>query len=411
MIVNDLVHDVYSQDVYSVSEITREIKVLLEGDFSSLWIEGEISNFKRHSSGHLYFSLKDADAQLSCVMWRGRNSGLLFKPEDGMKVIAYGNITLYERQGRYQLDIARMRPVGIGELQAAFEALKRKLDAEGLFLSEHKKPIPEFPKKIGIVTSPTGAAIRDIVSIIERRFPSVELILWPARVQGPGAAEEITEGIKSLNHFNNIDVIIVGRGGGSMEDLWPFNEENVARAIFESVIPVVSAVGHEIDFSISDFVADLRAPTPSAAAEMVVRDQNELKQHLIHWQNQMSQKLLGNIQWYRDKLETFTKHYGLRRPFDLIREYRFRLDDINKSLDSTLSSQLVEKQHLVSQQKARLLSLDPKAVLKRGYSITSRLSDNKVISASDELQVNDQIAVQFYDGKIEGQVNKIRSKV
>lgn len=405
--VDDLMQDVFTQSVYSVSQITREIKLMLEGDFSSLWIEGEISNFKRHSSGHFYFSLKDADAQLSCVMWRGRNSGLIFQPEDGNKVMAFGNITLYERQGRYQLDVFRMRPVGIGELQAAFEALKRKLDAEGLFLSDHKKSIPEFPQKIGVVTSPTGAAFRDIISVIERRFPSVELILYPSRVQGPGAAEEIAEGIKRLNQMADIDVIIAGRGGGSMEDLWPFNEEVVARAIFDSRVPVVSAVGHEIDFSISDFVADMRAPTPSAAAELVVRDQNELKQQLYYWQNQMSQQLLGNVQWYRDRLETFTKHYGLRRPLDLVKDYRFQLDDMGKNINIALSGQLLKKQHLLEQRKTKLFSLDPNAVLKRGYSITTRFSDQKIVSRSADLQVEDTISVQFFEGQIEGKVNKV----
>ncbi len=405
--MNDLTQDVHTKGVYTVSQITREIKLLVESDFSSLWIEGEISNFKCHSSGHFYFSLKDADAQISCVMWRGRNASLIFQPEDGMKVMAFGNITLYERQGRYQLDVIRMRPTGIGELQAAFEALKQKLDAEGLFLSEYKQPIPAFPEKIGIVTSPAGAAIKDIISVIERRFPAVELILYPARVQGPGAAEEIVLGIQALNTLDDVDVIIVGRGGGSMEDLRPFNEETVARAIHASEIPVVSAVGHEIDFSVSDFVADLRAPTPSAAAELVVRDQVELRQQLAYWRSRMSQGLLGNIQWYRDKLETYTKHYGLRRPLDLIRDSRFHLDEISKQMENTFFTQLTEKQHGLKQQKARLFSLDPAAVLKRGFSITTRVSDSKVVSRAGELHPDEDISIRFYQGHIEGQVKRV----
>ncbi|HEX9934313.1 MAG TPA: exodeoxyribonuclease VII large subunit, partial [bacterium] len=233
--------------VYTVAEITREIRFHLEPRFTALWIEGEISNCKRHTSGHLYFSLKDAEAQISCVMWKGRNQGLLFRPEDGMKVLAFGNVTVYERQGKYQLDVAALRPSGMGELQLAFEALKRKLADEGLFDPDRKKPIPAFPETVGIVTSSTGAALHDIVSIASRRFPSVQLILRPVKVQGDGAAEDIAQAVREFNVFNRVDVLIVGRGGGSLEDLWAFNEEAVARAVAASRIPVVSAVGHEID--------------------------------------------------------------------------------------------------------------------------------------------------------------------
>jgi len=260
------------EKIYTVSELTREIKQVLETGFPCLWVEGEISNFKRHSSGHLYFTLKDENSQIRCAMWRYRANDLIFRPEDGMKVLVQGNLQVYEPGGYYQIIVQQVQPAGVGELQLAFEQLKKKLYAEGLFDEAHKKPIPIFPERIGVITSPTGAAIRDIISVITRRFPIAQIILAPVRVQGPGAKEEIVQAIQDFNEFGEVDVLIVGRGGGSLEDLWAFNEEVVARAIFTSKIPIISAVGHEIDFSISDFVADRRAPTPSAAAEMAVPD-------------------------------------------------------------------------------------------------------------------------------------------
>ncbi len=399
-----------TQDIYSVSQLTREIKCLLEDGFPSLWVEGEISNFKRHSSGHLYFSLKDADAQLSCVMWRGKNSNLLFRPEDGMKILANGRITLYARQGKYQLDVDRLRPVGVGELQYAFEQLKNRLEAEGLFLSEYKKSLPAFPERIGVVTSSTGAAIRDIYSVIGRRFPAVDLVLCPVRVQGPGAAEEITEAIESLNLQNAVDVMIVGRGGGSMEDLWPFNEEMVARAVFESDIPVISAVGHEIDFTICDFVADLRAPTPSAAAEVVVRDRDDLIQTLEFWKDQISSILSTRIDGYRDRLTGFTKHYGLRKPFDQIREYRFQLDDLNRMLESSMQQKLKDSAHKIVQLQSKLSALNPDDVLKRGYSVTTRIADRTVVKDASSLQKDEEVNIQFYQGKVRSKVTNVVSK-
>ena len=240
-------------------------------------MEGEISNFLWHTSGHRYFSLKDENAQLRCTIWRGVGQYLNFEPEDGIKVHAFGNLTVYEKRGEYQLNVLKLLPVGRGELEIAFQKLKERLLKEGLFDEAHKKPIPEFPERIGIVTSPTGAAIQDMLKVFRRRFPSAGLYLYPARVQGEGASEEIAAGIRAFNEWGEVDVIIIGRGGGSLEDLWAFNEEEVARAIYASRIPVVSAVGHEIDFTMADFVADLRAPTPSTAVEMVVPDKAELE--------------------------------------------------------------------------------------------------------------------------------------
>ncbi|MCK5594876.1 exodeoxyribonuclease VII large subunit, partial [bacterium] len=249
---------------------------MLEENFPSIWVEGEISNCRMPSSGHIYFTLKDEQSQLNAVFFRGANLKTKFRIEDGLKVLALGNISVYQRRGNYQLIVGLLQPRGIGELQLAFEQLKRKLQKEGLFAPEHKNPIPLFPKKIGIVTSPTGAAIRDILNVINRRFRQVEILVNPVRVQGEGAGEEIAKAIDEFNKMKKVDVLIVGRGGGSMEDLWAFNEEVVARAIYNSNIPIISAVGHEIDFVISDFVADLRAPTPSAAAELVVGEMEQI---------------------------------------------------------------------------------------------------------------------------------------
>lgn len=393
--------------IYSVSEITREIKLTLEEGFPPMWVEGEISNLKKHSSGHLYFSLKDAEAQISCVMWRGRNQHLLFRPQDGMKVHVFGGITVYERQGRYQLDVHQIRPAGVGELQMAFEALKKQLDEEGLFDAEHKKLLPEFPQRIGIVTSPTGAAIRDIESIIARRFPSVELILRPVRVQGEGAAAEIVQAIEEFNQYGQVDILIVGRGGGSLEDLWAFNEEAVARAIFRSEIPVVSAVGHEIDFSISDFVADVRASTPSAAAELIVKNRDELIQSIIQWADRMVYALRERIGRYRDRIESLQRSYGFREPHNRIREYRLRLDDLSRNLAILQSHRLKSFQSDVERLRSKLKSLNPMDVLKRGYSITTRISDGLVLTRAADVEKDEKVRIRLSKGSVKSIVEEI----
>jgi len=393
--------------IYTVSEITREIKGTLEDGFPAMWIEGEVSNLKKHSSGHLYFSLKDTEAQISCVMWRGRNQYLLFQPQDGMKVRTFGKLSVYERQGRYQLDVHEIRPAGLGELQLAFEAMKKRLDEEGLFNAEHKKPLPEFPQRIGIVTSPTGAAIRDIFSVISRRFPSVEMILRPARVQGEEASTEISEAIEEFNQYGEIDVIIIGRGGGSLEDLWAFNEELVARAIFQSKIPIVSAVGHEIDFSISDFVADVRAPTPSAAAEIVVKNRGELMQNIHHWIGRIVRHLENNIMRYRERIDAFQRSYGFRWPRDRIREYRLRIDDLTKNLESILIHRLGNRKSGIEGLRGKLHSLNPMDVLKRGYSITTRVRDDIVLTRSSDVEIDEKVLIRFAQGSIRSIVEEI----
>jgi exodeoxyribonuclease VII large subunit len=391
--------------VYSVSELTRDLKSLIEGHYPSVWVEGEISNFVRHTSGHLYFTLKDRDAQLSCVMWRGRNQSLVYQPQDGMKAVAMGNLTVYEKQGRYQLDIILLQPAGIGDLQLAFEALKKKLEKEGLFDPQHKKSIPVFPETVGVVTSPTGAAIRDIVSVIHRRFPAVEIILRPSRVQGEGAAEDIAEGIRELNAYGVPDVLIVGRGGGSLEDLWAFNEEVVARTIFESHIPVVSAVGHEIDFTISDFVADMRAPTPSAAAELVVQDKNELKQMIIVHGRKMAQSVFQGIESGKSRIEALLKSHAFHIPQDRIREYRFRLDDTEQSVRRFCTYRIEAHRLRFSRIQARLMALNPEGILKRGYSITTRMRDGRVLTQSGQVKAGETLKIQLAKGSIQSTVN------
>ena len=389
--------------ILTVSELTRNIKEVLETGFTNISVQGEISNFKRHSSGHLYFTLKDENAQVQAVMWRGRAMNLFFTPQDGMKVIARGNITVYEIRGIYQIDVIQLQPLGVGELQLAFERLKRKLAEEGLFDPAHKKPIPEYPERIGIVTSPTGAAIRDIANIISRRFPAAELILNPVRVQGVGAAEEIARAVKDFNEYKKIDVMIVGRGGGSLEDLWAFNEEIVARAIYASRIPVISAVGHEIDFTIADFVADLRAPTPSAAAELVVRDRAEVVENLRNFHYTVMNLVRERLSSEREKIRTLISSYSFNQPKDLIRQYTQRVDELSRNLVLTIRHYFILTQsHLQSLQK-RINSVNPEAILKRGYALIMR--DGEFISSAKRLHTGDGVDMTFHDGSVPASVD------
>jgi exodeoxyribonuclease VII large subunit len=386
------------RNVITITDLTRQIKYSLESSFPHIWVEGEISNFKQHTSGHLYFTLKDEGAQLSAVMWRSRVPYLNFQPADGMKVIARGSITVYPPRGNYQLDTEQIQPLGIGELQIAFERLKQKLDTEGLFSPEHKKPIPEFPERIGIITSETGAALQDIRSVLSRRHPSVEVVLAPVRVQGAGAAEEIADAIKSMNRFGGIDVLIVGRGGGSLEDLWAFNEEIVARAIYASEIPVVSAVGHEIDFSIADFVADLRAPTPSAAAELVVRDRSELLEDIGNLCYTMQGALEHQLSGLRERTASLVTSYSFNRPKDLIREFSQHVDELDRSLETSVSHavQIVRQTYKSLQQQ--LQALNPDSVLRRGYTIVRK--EKHVVSRAVSLKSGDEVDIQFHDGTV-----------
>ena len=388
-----------TKNVLSVTEITRRIKGVLEMGFSEVWIQGEISNCKHHSSGHLYFTLKDEGAQLSAVMWRSRVAQLLFRPNDGMKVLVRGNITVYEPRGNYQVDCLQIQPLGVGELQLQFERLKQKLNEEGLFEQSRKKPLPVYPLRIGIVTSPTGAALQDMLNILSRRFPGVEVVVAPVKVQGVGAAEEIAGAIDDLNAIGSIDVIIVGRGGGSLEDLWAFNEEIVARALFASQIPTISAVGHEIDFSISDFVADLRAPTPSAAAELVVRDRNELIDILRNFAYTIRNSVANKVQTEKEKVLSLIGSYSFNRPLDLLRQRGQFIDDLERRLGQAVLHQFSAASQETRSFEKRIQSLNPQLALKRGYTIVYK--DGKIVPAVAEVSEKDRITVKFHDGNAE----------
>jgi exodeoxyribonuclease VII large subunit len=401
---SDAMQPLEEKRVLTVYEITSRIKLALESSFPQVWIQGEISNAKLHSSGHFYFTLKDEHAQISAVMWRSRVANLLFTPEDGMNVIARGSITVYPPRGNYQIDVIQLQPLGVGELQLAFERLKKKLEAEGLFDPNHKKPLPEFPERIGIVTSETGAALQDIRSVLARRFPSLDVIVYPVRVQGAGAADEIAEAIREFNRYGEIDVMIVGRGGGSLEDLWAFNEEVVARAIYASKIPIISAVGHEIDFSIADFVADVRAATPSAAAELVVRDRTELLDILRNMCYTMRQAVENQIDGFRDRIRSLLGSYSFNRPRDLLRQFAQRVDELERSL---LLRMTHLHERLVSRHRAaelRLEALNPARVLERGYAIVWK--DHEAVTSARRLQEGDRAKIQFHDGTIPARVEK-----
>lgn len=383
---------------FTVTEITRRIKQVLEGGFASVVVEGEISNFKRHSSGHVYFTLKDEGAQLSAVLWRSRVAALRFAPEDGMKVVCSGRITVYEPRGNYQIDVQSMRPLGVGELQAAFERLKEKLAAEGLFDQARKKPLPPFPLRIGIVTSPTGAVLQDMRNVIGRRFPGVEVLLNAVRVQGPGAAEEIAVAIDDFNRYGEVDVLIVARGGGSLEDLWAFNEEIVARAIARSRIPVVSAVGHETDFTIADFVADLRAPTPSAAAELIVPDRREVLENVQNSWYRVRDAVRDIIQTQRDRIHNLLNSYAFNRPIDLLRQQSQRVDELERALvrNADHGYALITARHEAL--AGRLNALDPGLALQRGYAIVRK--EGIIVSSRSLLRKSDQAEIEFRDGSV-----------
>jgi exodeoxyribonuclease VII large subunit len=392
------------KNVLTVSELTRRIKQSLEQAYPRVYLQGEISNVRQHTSGHLYFTLKDEGAQISAVLWRSRAVLLVFQPQDGMKVIARGSITVYPPRGHYQIDVDQLQPLGIGELQLAFERLKQKLAAEGLFDEAHKKPLPEYPDRIGIITSETGAVLQDMRSVFARRFPAVEIVLRPVRVQGVGAADDIAEAIEDMNRYGEVDVLIIGRGGGSLEDLWAFNEEKVARAIYASRIPTVSAVGHEIDFSIADFVADLRAPTPSAAAELVVRDRAEILDVLRNICYTMRAHLEDRVQKGREMIQTILSSYSFNRPLDMVRQYGQRVDDLDRTLGTSFSHRLRLERQRHQAVRDRLEALHPTNVLKRGYSMVRK--EGKIISSAQKLQEGDRATIQFHDGNVPTTVQK-----
>jgi exodeoxyribonuclease VII large subunit len=389
------------QRIYSVSVVNRYVKQLLQQDMllSALWVSGEISNFKRHSSGHLYFTLKDAEGSMAAVMFVGEARLLEFWPQNGQQVQVQGYVSLYEKTGQYQLYVKKMQPQGNGALYEAFERLKAKLEAEGLFDSAYKKPIPAFPRGIGIVTSPTGAAIRDIVQIARRRHPGIRLVLYPALVQGEGAAATIVKGIQTLDRMAEIDTLIVGRGGGSIEDLWPFNEEMVARAIAEAKTPVISAVGHETDFTIADFAADMRAPTPSAAAELAVPEIAGIMRS-IGLEEQKQGALLKKKLWMqRQRLELWWQRLQLQDPGRQLDSYRQRLDMAMQYQQNRIEQQLKEKKQQLEALENALMLLSPQHQLEKGYAL---LTDEagKAILRAEQIQIADRVNIQMQDGRL-----------
>ena len=388
------------QKIYSVSELTRGISLLLEDSFKNVWVEGEVSNFILHTSGHCYLSLKDSDSVIACVIFKHSAAKLKFRIENGMNVICAGRIGVYGKRGQYQLYIDKAEPKGIGALQIAFTQLKEKLYKEGLFDVSSKKPIPRFPKTVGIVTSPTGAVIRDIINIINRRFENMHIVIFPAKVQGKGASDEIIDGIESFNRLKNVDVIILARGGGSLEDLWAFNEEPVARAIYNSAIPIVSAVGHEIDYTISDFVSDLRAPTPSAAAELVVCKKIDIVSEIDSYRSRLKQALGNRVGIMERHLEGIMKRYAFKQPLFLIEQYQQSLDEGIKSLSQALNFFVVKKTQTVETAQARLKALSPVAILERGYSITMTMPDSKIMKDSAKAETGAQIKTRLAKGEL-----------
>ncbi len=397
-----------TRKIFSVSEITSQLKGLIEESFTPLWIEGEISNLRQPSSGHLYFTLKDEMSQIPVVMFRYKQESLKFKLEDGLKVIAYGKLTVYERGGQYQIIVQEVEPKGIGSLQMAFEQLKKRLLAEGLFDSNHKVPIPLLPQRIGVVTSLTGAAFQDILNVMRRRFSNIEIILNPVPVQGEGAAEKISQAISELDGLGEVDVIIVGRGGGSLEDLWAFNEETVARAIYDCRTPVISAVGHEIDWTIADFVADLRAPTPSAAAEMVIGKKEEFLEKIETLHTRITSSVKGIIEKKRFSLENLIASYGFRHPKDLVRQYGQRVDELAYLIGSGITRQISFIKEKMGALLRHLEALSPLAVLQRGYSITFKLPQKSVVKSCRDVSREEEIETRLSEGSLVSRVIDIK---
>ncbi|MBC2713371.1 MAG: exodeoxyribonuclease VII large subunit [Desulfosarcina sp.] len=436
------------QHVYEVTELNKKIKALLEDSFPFIWISGEISNFRVPSSGHCYFTLKDQRSQISAVMFRTQASALKFRPEDGLSIIGLGRISVYEPRGSYQVILEYMEPKGIGSLQIAFEKLKQTLSDEGLFDAQHKSPLPALPKKVSIVTSPTGAAVRDFINVAQRRFPNLPLEVIPVTVQGDRSPGEIIHAIRMLNSIGETDVIVLARGGGSIEDLCAFNDEHVAKAIFASSIPIVSAVGHETDFTIADFVADLRAPTPSAAAEIVIPSKNELKQRLDDVNQQLYRTINSLLKLLNNQLIGLSSR--IIHPRRRLQDMRIRIDDYSMRLASTVMDTLVRKKervaysnnmlfhvspaklvatmkdHVITRQRAlftrmsqmvrdrqtaisrnvsMLDALNPMAILQRGYSITRTLPDQSIVRSAKKVKVDQHLEILLGNGALDVTVN------
>ncbi len=386
--------------VVSVKQLNQYVKSILDGDkaLQGVCVSGEISDFKTYPSGHSYFTLKDDAACISCTMFRSYASHLTFRPENGMKVLAIGKVSLYSERGTYQLGVTNLQPDGVGALQMAYEQLKKKLESEGLFDKSRKRPIPKYPQIIGVITAETGAAIRDIFSVLKRRYPLAKIVFRSSLVQGNMAAADLTKAVIEMNACSNADVIIIGRGGGSIEDLWCFNDETLARTIADSKIPVISAVGHETDFTICDFVADLRAATPSVAAESAVPDQIELQQHIDHLEMRLNSALDLKLKKYATRLSQLTTRPCLNSPFEYIHIHETLLNNTSIRLANALNKCIQSYDKKVVSYAGKLDALSPLKVLSRGYSITTKGS--KVISSIADVQPNDSIQIRVADGDI-----------
>ncbi|MEE9431592.1 MAG: exodeoxyribonuclease VII large subunit [Melioribacteraceae bacterium] len=387
------------QKVLTVSEITKQVKQVVEENFTRVKIIGEISNFKAHVSGHWYFTLKDGDSAINCTMWKGVNNYVFFTPQNGMKVILSGRVTVYPPRGSYQFDTRSMQPAGVGELQKAFEELKRKLQSEGLFDEEIKKEIPEFPNTIGVVTGSDTAAFKDILSVASRRYPLAKIIIAPAKVQGNGAAEEIVKSIKALNNRKNIDTIIVSRGGGSLEDLWAFNEEIVARTIYKSEIPIISGVGHEIDFTIADFVSDLRAPTPSAAMELATPNKEDILSFISNFSFDAKNQISDLISDLKNEVEQLTNSYGFKNLVSSINNKKQLLDNYLFRIQSVIGNFLNEKKGNLELSTKIVSSNNIDVILKKGFVLVEQ--NNKFVKRKSELEAKKKVSLKFADGKVE----------
>ena len=438
------------REIYSVSRLNREVRAVLEGSFTTIWLQGEISNLARPASGHIYFSLKDESSQVRCAMFRNRNLALAFTPDNGLLVLVQANVSLYEDRGEFQLIIESMEPAGDGALQQAFAALKLRLEAEGLFNPEHKKTIPVFSKTVGVITSPTGAAIRDIVSILQRRFPLTKVIIYPAAVQGEQAEKQIINMLEIAQDRNECDVLILARGGGSLEDLWVFNSENVARKIYQCKLPIISGIGHEIDFTIADFVADVRAATPSAAAEMVSPDQKQISRQLTiyfekmiqiikqsirqnnqyvlhlgkriphptyqlqtyyqrvdHLQQQISHACMLNINSRKINLNELSTILNNNNPVQIINIYAERLVYMQKHLRQVILNKFRQLNNYLVTLGRTLDAVSPLASLERGYAVVNKLENNELVRDVRQLNVGSKISTRLFKGKIYSTVDEI----
>ncbi len=392
--------DLFTQKekILSVSEITNSVKKTLEKSFGGIKIVGEISNFKAHFSGHWYFTLKDANAQINCTMWKGNNSRVRFTPEDGMKIIVSGNISVYPPRGSYQIDVRSMKADGVGELQAAYERLKQRLSDEGLFDVDTKKAITRLPKKIGIVTAIDSAAFRDMVSVAERRFPLVELIVASSRVQGDGAAENIAKNIKILD-AQGVDTIIIGRGGGSLEDLWAFNEEIVARTIFDAKTPIISGVGHEIDFTIADFVSDLRAPTPTASMELATPNKDDILKYITDFKVNSLTNVNSIITNFKDEIFGIISSYGFKSHDFIINNNMQSLDNFLFRIENGINQKIINSKSELSLLSNNVESYNVEKVLKRGYTLIEQ--NSKIITRAKDFDKSKETKIKFYDKEIE----------